>query len=451
MMRKGVLILAVVAACGDDGAPGKLPDAPIAIDAMIDAAPACAAITGAGTMHGGSVTAAETWTAAGSPHILPFDMSINAEVTIEGCALVKIAGGKQISVRTGGKITAAGTAMKQIRIEKADAAAWVNIRTLNGGSLSFSYTTIDGGGDPLNGIAQISGALDIAGAAGPTQELLHADHLTITGSKSCGVTLHDGGGFSAASKDVTISGSTVAPITTFARTVGSIPAGTYTGNTEDAIIIRATSGPEAVVEDQVIHNRGVPYRVGIQANSTLDVGPVTGVSTLTIEPGVTMKFSSNATLRVDAASGTNPARGVLRAVGTAAQPIVFTSVAATPAAGDWYGIWFGGTPSAMSKLEFVRVEYAGKISVSGSDSCLEVNQSIPNDAAIRMVGGEPPNVFITNTEIRNSARFGIDRGYRSALKASFIPTNTFTNVAACKESYPRDPNGACPGTPLPCP
>ena len=449
MMRKVVLLLAV-AACSEDEKPGVLPDAPVPIDAAIDAAPACPPITGAGTMHGGSVTAAETWTAAASPHILPADMSINAEVTIEGCAVVRIAGGKTISVRTGGKITAAGTAMKTIKIEKADAAAWVNIRTLNGGSLSFSYTTIDGGGDPLNGNAQTSAALDIAGTAGPTQELLHADHLTITGSKSCGISLHDGGGFTAASKDVTISGSAVAPITAFGRHVGSIPAGTYTGNTEDAIIIRATSGPEAIVEDQMIHNRGVPYRVGIQANSTLDVGPVTGVATLTIEPGVTMKFTAGSTLRIDAASGTNPARGVLRAVGTAAQPIVFTSAAAAPAAGDWYGIWLGGLPNPMSKIEFARVEYAGKISVSGSDSCLELNQTMPNDAAIRMVGGEPGTVFITNTEIRNSARFGIDRGYRSATKASFLPTNTFTNVAACKESYPRDPNGACPGT-IPCP
>ncbi|MBA3461720.1 MAG: hypothetical protein H0T46_17280 [Deltaproteobacteria bacterium] len=445
-----VLLLAAAAACSEDDKPGDLPDAPIAIDAAIDAAPPCAPITGAGTTHGGSVTAAETWTAAGSPHILPFDMSINAEVTIEACAVVRIAGGKTISVRTGGKITAAGTAMKPIRIEKADAAAWVSIRTLNGGTLSFSYTTIDGGGDPLNGNAQISGALDIAGTSGPTQELLHADHLTVTGSKSCGISLHDGGGFSATSKDVTISGSTVAPITTFGRHVGSIPTGTYTGNTENAIIIRATSGPEAIVEDQVIHNRGVPYRVGIQANSTLDVGPVTGVATLTIEPGVTLKFSSNATMRIDAASGLNPARGLLRAVGTAALPIVFTSAAATPAAGDWYGIWFGGVPSPMSLLDHVRVEYAGKISASGSDSCLQTGQTIPNDAAIRMVGGEPGNVFIMNTEIRDSARFGIDRGYRSAAKASFLPTNTFTNVAACKESYPRDPSGACPVT-IPCP
>lgn len=450
-MRSVAVGLVLLFGCSGDDGPGKLPDAPIAIDAAIDAAPSCPPVTGAGTTHGtGSVNAAETWTAAASPHLVTADTSITANLTIEACAVVKISAGRQISVRAGGKITAAGEAMRPVKIEKADANAWVNIRTLNGGTLSFRYTTIDGGGDPLNGIAQISGALDIAGTAPETQPILFADHLTVTNSKSCGINLHDGGGFMPGSTEVTVSGSAVAPIVTFARHVGSIPTGTYTGNTEDAIIIRGTGGPEAVVESTTIHNRGVPYRIGYQANSVLDVGQIAGLATLTIEAGSVLKFGPGAKLRVDAATGTAPARGALIAVGSVSSRITFTSSAATPAAGDWHGIWFGGTVNMFTKLDFVNVEYAGLTpSGSGSDSCLYAGQ-VENPAAIRILGGEPAGVFITNTAIKSSASHGIDRGFRSDTKPSFLPTNTFTAVARCTETFPRDISGVCPNT-VPCP
>ena len=442
-------LFVVVGACGDDGA-NHLADAPPPPD-VIDA-PACPPVTGAGTMHGGSVTAAETWTAATSPHILPFDMSIGAAVTIEKCAVVKIGAGKQISVRSGGSIITQGVAGQPVTIEKQGAAEFVNIRTLNGGTLSFTHTTISGGGDPLNGIAAVSGTLDIAGTAAPAMPILHADHLTVMGSKSSGIVMHDGGGFDAASTDVTISGSMQFPIASFSRLMTTIPTGTYTGNATDEILLHATGGPEAAVENATIHARGVPYRVGYQPNSNLDVGPVTGVATLTIEPGVTLKFGPGGKLRIDAAASTTPARGVLIANGTAAAPIVFTSAAATPVAGDWHGIWLGGLVDPATKLDHVKVMYAGKASVSGSDSCLYPD-TLPNDAAIRIIGAAPATQFIVNSEFISSAWHAIDRGFRSDIKPSYIPTNTFTAIVRCKESYPRDISGACPtpATAVPCP
>ncbi len=447
MKRIGWVVLVGLAACGDDGVM-KLPDAPPAPDAAVDAAidaATCPPVTGAGTMHGGSVTAAETWTAAASPHILPFDTSIGAAVTIEPCAVVRIAGGKQVSVRAGGSIIAQGVAGLPVKIERADTAAWVNIRTLNGGSVSFTHTTIDGGGDPLNGFPQASGALDIAGTMPLVTGILHADHLTVTNSKSCGISLHDGGGFDASSTAVVVSGSMVCPITTFARALGTIPPGTYTGNTLDEIVI----GNGAIPESTTIHARGVPYRVGIVANATLDVAAPTGVATLTIEPGVTMKFMPGAMFRVEPASGTNPARGALIANGTMAAKIVLTSVNATPAAGDWYGLWFGGLVDPSTRVDHMHVDFAGKPSASGSDSCLYPGASI-NDAAIRMIGGAPAVVFITNTDVNMSASHGIDRGYRSNTKPSYLPTNSINGYVGCRETYPKDDNGLCPTT-VPCP
>lgn len=441
-------LVVVVGACGDDGVHA-LADAPLPPDGP-STEPSCPPVTGTGTTHGGSVATAETWTASGSPHLLPFDTSITAAVTIEKCAVVRIGGGKQVSVAAGGSITTQGIAGQPVTIEKKDAAAWVNIRTLNGGRVSFAHTTIDGGGDPLNGIAVLSGALDIAGTTPVTAGILHADHLTVTGSKSSGITLHDGGGFDATSTDVTISGSAQFAMATFARALDTIPSGTYTGNAIDEILVRATGGPEAMVEGGTIHERGVPYRIGYQAGAVLDVGPVSGLATCTIEPGVTLRFAPDAKFRVDAAASTSPARGALIAVGTAAKKITLTSASASPVAGEWYGLWLGGVVNPTTRLDHVRVLFAGKTpSGSGSDSCVPTGQTAPNDAAIRILGGEPATVFITNTEIKSSGFHGIDRGFRSDTKPDFLPTNDIV-VTGCKQSFPRDINGACPTTP-PCP
>jgi hypothetical protein len=68
----------------------------------------------------------------------------------------------------------------------------------------------------------------------------------------------------------------------------------------------------------------------------------------------------------------------------------------------------------------------------------------PNDAAIRILGGVPTSVFITNTEIISSARHGIDLGFRADVKPDFVTPNTFTAVPGCTATRPRDGNGACP-------
>lgn len=83
---------------------------------------------------------------------------------------------------------------------------------------------------------------------------------------------------------------------------------------------------------------------------------VDSVTTLTIEAGVTIKFNANQYLKIGHTSGSP---GALMAIGTSANPIVFTSNAQTPAAGDWGSIQFYTTAVPSSKLEHCQVEYAG--------------------------------------------------------------------------------------------
>jgi hypothetical protein len=416
----------------------------------------CVPPTKGPTTHGGGSTSDpdnDVWTADGSPHILPYDTTIYKTVTIEPCAEVLIGEGKIVTVR--GKLVAEGTATKRIHIGAQDKTKpFGSIGTVGAGAptIRLAYATLDGGGIPGNTAAYLGGLIEVQGdSLLPTQESLFVDHVTIDGSRSNGIVLTDGAGFAAGSNALVVKGSAAHPLSVWARSVGNVPVGSYTGNAIDQILLPTTSGNETINETTTLHERGVPYLVGHPLSSgdlRVDVAGGKPAVTLTIEPGVTMRFKKNGVFHVAVASGTNPARGSLVAVGTPDKPIVFTSDEAAPAAGDWLGLRFGEIPTATNKLDYVRVEYAGGASSSGSDSC--PYPSIPiNDAAIRMTGA-PPSQFITNTTILSSASNGIDRGYRSSVQVDFLPSNTFTSVGLCTQTFNKDTNGACPST-VPCP
>lgn len=447
---KGWLVVVVVlSACEDDNPVNKLPDAPVVPDAMPDAPRTCITPTGAGTVHTTNLAAPETWTEAASPHIIMNDTTVAAAITIEPCAVVRIDGARTVTVRDGGTITANGQPGLPVTFERLMAAtAYGPVRAI-GGSLSLTHTTIKGGGNPLGNPASGS-AIVMQRSVSATGGSLHMDTVEIVDSASHGVSLSGVAGFDTTSQALTIRGSAGHAIISVPNLLGSIPTGTYTGNAIDEVMIDDSGG--AITTTQTLHDRGIPYRVGDEANSFLDVAAVTGVATLTIEPGVTLKFHPGGRLRIDTTTGgATPAKGALIAVGTAARPIVFTSVAAAPVAGAWQGIWFSGELDVATRMQHTRVEYAGGPSATGSGSCPYPGRVGQNDAAIRIFGAPAPlTQFITETVILASARDGIDRGWSNDGLTDFQATNTFTGVAECNQSFPRQTSTACPTTP-PCP
>jgi hypothetical protein len=457
------LVLLPIACEEDSTAPGGAFDASVPTfdggtspdgggTPVVDSGPAtCPAPTGGPTTHGGSVQT-ETWTAAGSPHILPYDTSVYGVLTLEPCAEILIAEKKSVTVGANAKILATGTAAKPIHIGGKDANPFARITTGYGGTLSFSYVNIDGGGDKLNTIADYTGMLDLQGAdqALPTQPILFVDHVTLKGSASNGIVLRTGAGFAPGSNALTVTGSAQYPVSMWLRAIDGLPSGTYTGNTHDEILIPASALGEALQEDATMRERGVPYHMGNTGSAAavyIDKGS-SGLATLTIEPGVVVRMKKGGVIYVERSTGTAAPNGAIIAVGTAAKPIVFTSAEATPAAGDWLGIWFGEIPASTNKIDYARIEYAGGDSASGSNACNVPPPAKQNDAAIRIFG-QPPSQFVTNTTIVSSGANGIDRGWLGA-PTSFLPTNTFTTVARCTETYPRAPGVACPD-PVPCP
>ena len=95
-----------------------------------------------------------------------------------------------------------------------------------------------------------------------------------------------------------------------------------------------------ISEDTVWDLNGNPYTVICDTTILPDI-------TLTIEPGVIVRFTNDARLNV---------QGTLDAQGTSANPITFTSSTSEPAAEDWYGIIFGS--NSIGNLSHAIIEYA---------------------------------------------------------------------------------------------
>jgi len=79
-------------------------------------------------------------------------------------------------------------------------------------------------------------------------------------------------------------------------------------------------------------------------------GSITVKTILNIEPGSEIKFEKG--------TGFTISSGSLIAKGTQISPIRFTSNAASPAPGDWSGIYFGSYTKEAT-LEYCTVEYGG--------------------------------------------------------------------------------------------
>jgi hypothetical protein len=173
--------------------------------------------------------------------------------------------------------------------------------------------------------------------------------------------------------------------------------------------------------------------------------------TLTIEPGVTLRFQPGSVLAVQAYTADEAATGTLRAVGTPDKPIVFTSDSATATPGDWVGITINGAPSPNNRIEHATIAYAEGSSGISSYDCL----SPPTNAASRTLapssfyGKQPATTFIANTRIENSAQDGIVRG-STGEPVDFVSTNQFVGVSRCWQTFPKPVGTTCPAQP-PCP
>jgi len=124
--------------------------------------------------------------------------------------------------------------------------------------------------------------------------------------------------------------------------------------------------------------RGVPYRI----LGSLRVGGGDELATLSIEPGVRLRFERGAWLYVEFFSSDQPATGALRALGSAAEPIYFTSAQAAPAPDDWGGIKFNSVLDPSNRLDHVVIEYAGSDCSCVQNTCSTALVDGTRDSAV---------------------------------------------------------------------
>lgn len=130
---------------------------------------------------------------------------------------------------------------------------------------------------------------------------------------------------------------------------------------------------------------------------TATVIDVTNGNTLRIEEGVTVKMAASCEVRVRRNASGN---GTFRCVGTQAEPVILTSVAGSPAPGDWDGISLdNGTVGANPTFEadWTIIEYSGSGIFSGTAG----------------IGTQPTTVTLRNCTFRRITNTFITKGDRT--------------------------------------
>jgi hypothetical protein len=410
----------------------------------------CPVTTSGPTVHeAGAIETDETWTADASPHVVNGFIAVRkATLTIEPCAVVQFRdayAGLTIAFPgnpTTGNLVAEGTADQPILFEGKDGAEWGHVLVEGGGTARLAHLTItDGGGYDTRGatlIVQGDGTM-------PTKRDVFVDHVTIERSRGAGVVLDRLGGFTADSDALTIVGSgsddTVAyPVQTDEHGIDTLPRGHYTRNLRDGIYVDPKSH---LGQSGTMKNLGVPYVVGSFPGDHFVVGNGSDGAqvTLTIEAGTTVKMHPGTGFEIEHYTGEFTASGAVVAHGTAAEPIVFTSAADVPAAGDWRGLSFGGVARTENSFQHVRIEYSGAWCGCILTGCSAVEGY---EGAI-IFSQQPPRAFFENTVVTHGAANGVVLGYEGT-KVDMAAGITFEDVAGCRQTLPNP--GSCPN-PLP--
>ena len=285
----------------------------------------------------------------------------------------------------------------------------VSLNNWNGSSLS--YLDIWYGG-PGGGSGAFAFSLPGTSGNGTNKGFL-VDHLTLGMLQTRGLEIGTQNGIDAAS-NIHITGyAPVDPNGPALYEVVNAEVRALTNLTSTNLVIDAANVPAASrwikIETNVtpgeidrnaeLHDLGVPYQY-LGALSVVDVSGGT-TPTWTIHEGVTLQLDTGISTGYFPAS----AKGNLVVLGTPQKPVIFTSNAATPAAGDWYGLTFGDGlfDAGITKLDNLHILYAGNANGVYASRCGEQVHGV-----ITIGGsGSYAGPAISNTLIAHSPTNGI--------------------------------------------
>jgi len=316
---------------------------------------------GGPTHHGGYVDTSETWSPRGNPHIVDSTVTFrsSAWLTIEPGCIVKFDTGYLAFGTYGASgLTAVGTAAAPILLTSNRAApAPGNWGGINFGAqlitgTRLSYCTIEYGGYNSDNGAAI--------AVGGSSRVDEISNCMVRQSGRFGVYCGDNSGFGVfRSNQVTSNrgyGIHVGPQMAELLDDGNVLSGNDSLGVElYGRLSVSTTWPEL----------GVPYVI-----SDVYVYDSTSNPVLTIESGTEIRFKNLGRLRIGNVGVPIPARIV--ADGTSGR-IKFTSAAASPAPGNFYGVYVYGNQIGESEFKSCDFSYGGQ----NGDCLLYVKNSNP--------------------------------------------------------------------------
>jgi len=189
-----------------------------------------------------------------------------------------------------------------------------------------------------------------------------------------------------------------------------------------AVMMEATGGgPRALLPGATCELPSrLDHDVTIKQDCVADVvvSPlVENGSTLTIEPGVKIRFQAGTFIEI----GHRGSRIV--AQGTAEKPIVFTSASSSPQRGDWVGLVLDDT-IGESSLDHAIIEYAGQPSHGGSGAITVFRTAAGNASKAR--------VAVTNVTFRENDTAAISDAYSRAIFSAFANNGFNHNARALR-------------------
>ena len=417
----------------------------VAVTCMTNTSVACTTENGTVVTHAADIAADETWAGAGTVHLVtaPIAIVAPATVTLQPCAIVKLSGGASIDVRgdlAGGgiaKLVSAGDDFITGRVvfETADASgpAWGRLRGVNKNSIiELDNTVISGGGNV--GGSQLNAVVSMNGSSVLPDATLKAVNVSIDAPAGVGIYFSDAA-FTSDSDALLVTNQTDSMIAMPAMALGSVPTHTLSGSPAFAEI-------KVVENANIFDNLTIATIVPIHFKTDgVHVGGLAPTFvqnvTLTLHAGVTLKFEglTGPPMVVFGDQGqTTDKNAALVVQGTPGAPVVFTSGKATPAPGDWAGLWLA--TSNGSQIDNAIIEFAGGDAHVGPQSCGPFDPSIVqrarNTAALLVGDGTdqqyvPPAGLVTNTTFRNNTgSYAIDAVWEApAFGPSLVASNTF--------------------------
>lgn len=335
---------------------------------------------------------------------------VTADVTVDNNATLTIAAGTtltftidtRLQINDDGTLIAVGTATDPITLTGAQQIRgfWNGIYFRD--TISFNtvldYVTVEYGGG-VDFFVGAQGNVVLQGFSSATPVRANITHCILRESSPYGF-YFDGEAEVPDFSNNTVTANTLGAGYVSAATVGILDtSGSYTGNDVDAVFIDGATMDTA----QTIAAIDVDYQL-------MDRFIIEAA--LTVEAGTRLVFQLDATVEVRDT-------GSLTAVGTMADPIVFTGLQQTP--GYWGGIYFRDSNFVENQFDYCTVEYAGSWDFAFGAMGNIVARDFGTNDTVR--------INVTNSTIQHSSSYGIWVGNKAVFNADIQTINTYANNA----------------------